>query len=69
VAGEQKTEAGQLSRAPSERLVAARGDDATADLAKLEWVIEAPRGGELGIEACHQRAGTVRQVVSPDGAA
>ena len=38
-------------------------DDSTGDLAKLEWVIEAPEGGELGIEARHQRAGTVRQVV------
>jgi hypothetical protein len=26
-------------------------------------VIEAPDGGELGIEARHQRAGTIRQVV------
>ena len=36
----------------------------TTDLTKLEWVIEAPDGGELEIEARHQRAGTVRQVVS-----
>ncbi len=35
-----------------------------SDLIKLEWVIEAPEGGELGIEARHQRAGTVRRVVS-----
>ena len=40
------------------------GDDSTADLTKLEWVIEAPEGGELGVEARHQRAGTVRRVVS-----
>jgi hypothetical protein len=40
------------------------GDDATSDLVKLEWVIEAPEGGELGIEARHQRAGTLRQVVT-----
>ena len=35
-----------------------------ADRAKAEWVIEAPEGAELGIEARHQRAGTIRQVVS-----
>jgi hypothetical protein len=40
------------------------GDDATGDRAKAEWVIEAPAGGELGIEARHQRAGTIRQVVT-----
>jgi hypothetical protein len=39
-------------------------DDSTSDLTKLEWVIEAPHGGELGIEARHQRAGTLRRVVS-----
>ena len=43
------------------------GDDSTADLTKLEWVIEAPGGGELAIEARHQRAGTVREVVSLGG--
>jgi len=41
-------------------------DDSTGDLAKLEWVIEAPDGGELGIEARHQRAGTVRRSVVLD---
>ena len=32
-----------------------RTDDATNDRAKLEWVIEAPNGGVLEIEARHQR--------------
>jgi hypothetical protein len=30
---------------------------------KLEWVIEAPEGTEVAIEARHQRAGTLRRVV------
>jgi hypothetical protein len=65
VAGERRTEAGQLTGRVHRRSVLWwGGDDATSDLVKLEWVIEAPQGGELGIEARHQRAGTVRQVVS-----
>ena len=68
VVGEPKTEAGQLEGRVHKRSVLWwGGDDSTADLTKLEWVIEAPGGGELGIEARHQRAGTVRQVVSLGG--
>jgi len=64
VVGEKKVEAGQLEGRVHKRSVLWwGGDDSTADLTKLEWVIEAPDGGELGIEARHQRAGTVRQVV------
>jgi hypothetical protein len=68
VVGEQKTEAGQLEGRVHKRSVLWwGGDDSTADLTKIEWVIEAPEGGELGIEARHQRAGTVREVVSLGG--
>ena len=64
VAGERKDEVGQLDgRVHKRSTLWWGGDDSTGDLAKLEWVIEAPEGGELGIEARHQRAGTVRQVV------
>ena len=67
VVGEQRTEAGQLTgRVHKRSTLSWFTDDSTSDLAKLEWVIEAPRGGELGIEARHQRAGTLRQVVSLD---
>jgi murein tripeptide amidase MpaA len=70
VAGERRTEAGQLQGRVHRRSVLWwGGDDSTADLTKLEWVIEAPDGGELGIEARHQRAGTVRRVVSLAGSA
>jgi hypothetical protein len=65
VAGEVKTDAGQLTgRVHKRSTLWWGGDDSTTDLAKLEWVIEAPTSGELGIEARHQRAGTIRQVVS-----
>jgi murein tripeptide amidase MpaA len=65
VAGERKSEAGQLQGRVHKRSVLWwGGDDSTSDLTKLEWVIEAPQGGELGIEARHERAGTIRQVVS-----
>ncbi len=69
VAGERKAEAGQLAGRVHKRSALFWGtDDSTADLTKLEWVIEAPEGGELGIEARHQRAGTLRQVVKLEGA-
>ena len=45
VVGEQKTEAGQLEGRVHKRSVLWwGGDDSTADLTKLEWVIEAPAG-------------------------
>ena len=69
VTGERKEEVGQLTgRVHKRSTLWWGGDDSTGDLAKLEWVIEAPEGGELGIEARHQRAGTVRQVVPLDNA-
>jgi murein tripeptide amidase MpaA len=64
VVGERKVEAGQLEGRVHKRSVLWwGGDDSTADLTKLEWVIEAPDGAELRIEARHERAGTVRRVV------
>jgi murein tripeptide amidase MpaA len=64
VAGERKVEAGQLDGRVHKRSAIWWGtDDATGDRAKVEWVIEAPQGGDLGIEARHQRAGVVRRVL------
>jgi murein tripeptide amidase MpaA len=64
VAGERKVEAGQLDGRVHKRSAIWWGtDDATGDRAKVEWVIEARQGGELGIEARHQRAGVVRRVL------
>jgi len=61
VSGEHKTTADQLTGRVHKRSNLWWGtNDATTDRAKLEWVIEAPAGGELQITARHQRAGTVR---------
>ncbi len=64
VAGELKTEAGQLAGRVHQRSATWWGnDESTSDLAKLEWVVEAPVGTELELEARHQRAGAVRRTV------
>jgi murein tripeptide amidase MpaA len=61
VSGEPKTKAGQLTGRVHKRSQLWWGmNDATTDRAKLEWVIEAPNGGELQIKASHERAGVVR---------
>ena len=65
VAGERLTKAGQLEgRVHKRSTLWWTTNDATTDRAKLEWVVEAPKGGMLGITARHQRAGTVRERVS-----
>ncbi|HEX6662494.1 MAG TPA: M14 family metallopeptidase [Gaiellaceae bacterium] len=62
VSGEVKTNIGHLWGRADKRSTSWWGnDDSTGDLAKLEWVVEAPAGGELGIEARGQRAGTLRR--------
>ncbi|MDP8910975.1 MAG: M14 family metallopeptidase, partial [Actinomycetota bacterium] len=66
VSGDRKTEAGQLEGRVQRRSRFAwlGADDSTTERAKLEWVIEAPEGADLGFEVRHQRAGTVRRVVT-----
>jgi hypothetical protein len=65
VAGEVRTEAGQLRGRVQKRSTTWWGnDDSTQDLVKLEWVVAAPDGGELGVVARHQRAGTVLRTVA-----
>ena len=67
VSGEQKTELGQLGgRAHRRSLLWWGSDDSTTNRAKADWVIEAPGGGTLKIEARHQRAGTIRRDVPLD---
>lgn len=64
VGGETKTQAGQLQgRALKRNMLAWGTGDDTSDRTKLEWVIEAPNGGLLKIEARHQRAGVVRREI------
>jgi murein tripeptide amidase MpaA len=68
VAGEVRTEAGQLEGRVHLRSALWWGtDQGTSDRTKLEWVVEAPDGGTLGIEARHQRAGVVRRELDLTG--
>ena len=65
VGGEVKTAAGQLKGRVEKRSTTWwANDESTTDLAKLEWVIEAPANTEIDIEARHQRAGTIRRRVT-----
>ena len=65
VGGELKTVAGQLKgRADKRSTTWWANDESTGDLAKLEWVVEAPAGTEIGIEARHPRAGTLQRRIT-----
>jgi len=65
VGGDVKTDAGQLKgRADKRSTTWWANDESTRDLVKLEWVVEAPAGTEIGIEARHPRAGTVRRTIT-----
>jgi Zinc carboxypeptidase len=60
--GEMKVELGQLDgRVHRRSLIWWATTDATSDRAKAEWVVEAPAGSVVQVEARHQRAGTVRR--------
>ena len=62
VAGDVKTEVGQLKGRVDKRSTTWwANDESTSDLAKLEWVIEAPSATEIGLEVRHPRAGTLRR--------
>src|SRR5262249_2638385 len=64
VAGERKTEAGQLAgRAGERNPLQWPRDESTNARARVGWVIEAPAGGTVTVEARHDRAGTVRGTV------
>jgi murein tripeptide amidase MpaA len=64
VAGEAKTAIGQLNGRVDKRSTTWwANDESTSDLAKLEWVIEAPAGTEIGLAAGNQRAGTIRRTI------
>ena len=64
VAGEERTEAGQLEGRVQLRSALWWGtDQGTSDRTKLEWVVEAPSGGTLGLEVRHPRAGVVRRTI------
>jgi murein tripeptide amidase MpaA len=61
ISGERLTKVGQLEgRVHRRSTIWWLTNDATTDLAKLEWVVDAPPGSEVGVVAAHDRAGTVR---------
>jgi murein tripeptide amidase MpaA len=65
VAGEVKTEVGQLKGRVDKRSTTWwANDESTSDLAKLEWVVEAPAGTEIGLTAGNLRAGTIRRRIT-----
>jgi murein tripeptide amidase MpaA len=65
IAGEAKTAIGQLKGRVDKRSTTWwANDESTSDLAKLEWVIEAPAGTELGLTAGNLRAGTIRRTIT-----
>ena len=62
IGGEKKVELGQLQgRVHRRSLLWWASDDATNDRAKVEWVVGAPAGSTVMVEARHQRAGMVRR--------
>jgi murein tripeptide amidase MpaA len=64
VTGERLSRAGQLSGRVHKRSTTWWGnDESTSDQVKLEWVVHAPAGGRVGLEARHPRAGTIRPAV------
>ncbi len=69
VAGEAKTQIGQLKGRVDQRSTSWWGNDqSTSDLSKLEWVIEAPAGTEVGLTAGNLRAGTIRRRIKLEAA-
>jgi murein tripeptide amidase MpaA len=62
IGGERKATLGQLDgRVHRRSLIWWENDDATSDRAKAEWVVEAPAGSTVTVEARHQRAGALRR--------
>jgi hypothetical protein len=63
VMGKEKTMLGQLSGRDQKPSMLTWGGDATDERVKVEWVVQAEAGTEVGITAVHERAGTVRTTV------
>ena len=60
VRGKQRERIGQLEGRSKERSLYWIEDRSTSDRARVEWVVEAPRGARIGVVARHDRAGTAR---------
>lgn len=64
VTGKEKTMLGQLEGRDGKWSMPIFSGDATAERAKVEWVIEAEPGSVVEITAIHPRAGTIRKSVT-----
>jgi hypothetical protein len=59
--GKERDDAGQLGgRVERRQILWWNTDHSTAERTKLEWVVEAEAGSQVGVTARHERAGTVR---------
>lgn len=63
-AGKPRTEVGQLDGRALKNSMLGGPPDPTTDRARLEWVLEAPAGAVVEVEARHQRAGASRAAVT-----
>lgn len=65
--GRAREEIGQLegrAYTPTTLTIWGAGGAATADRAKVEWVVQAPKGSQITVTARHDRAGIVRETVT-----
>lgn len=65
--GRAREEIGQLegrAYTPTTLTIWGAGGAATADRAKVEWVVQAPKGSQITVTARHDRAGVVRETVT-----
>lgn len=60
VSGKMREEYAQLEGKAYKTAIVDEFDEGTTDRLKVEWVIKAPKGGDVKITARHDRAGTVR---------
>jgi len=61
--GLHREELGQIEGRAYKTASPSNSDESTIDRLKIEWIINAPGGGEINLEARHDRAGVVRAVV------
>ncbi|MCL5995695.1 MAG: M14 family metallopeptidase [Chloroflexi bacterium] len=63
VSGQPRVEAGQLG-GRALKITPYESTDPTDDRAKVEWVVQAPKGSVVTIKATHQRAGTISRAIT-----
>ncbi len=61
--GRLRQEHGQLEGRAYKRAANFAPDDSTTDRLKVEWIVHAPKGGQVHLVARHERAGVVRSAI------